>query len=287
VKTKKRDFLFYLAPPGFWLFIFFFIPLVLIAGYAFAIKDAYGGIKEGFTFENFSQVFEPLYLGVFVRSLLVSFGVTVTTVLLGYPVAYYLSFTRSRLKYFLLFCITLPLWTNFLVKVYSFIILLGENGLVNNFLIWCGLVDKPLALINNTFSLFLSFVYINLPFLIMPVYASLDKIDHSYIEASQDLGAGRVKTFWKIIVPWSAPGLAAGIVFVFVPTLTNFLVPEFLGGINNYMIGNLITQQFSHARNLPLGAAFSSIIVLLVVILTAAYLKYFNPYTQHEDSNER
>jgi len=259
----------------------------MIFGYSFAIKDAYGGVQHGLTLENFNQVFDPLYLPVLFRSVVISVGITILTLLFGYPVAYYLSFTKSRMKYFLLFAVTLPLWTNFLVKVYSFMILLGENGLVNNVLITTGLISSPLQLINNSFSLVVSFVYINLPFLIMPVYAALDKIDPSIIEASHDLGASSTATFFRVILPYSAPGLAAGVVFVLIPTLTNFLVPEFLGGMNNYMIGNLIQQQFSHSRNLPLGAAFSTVMIIAVVILVSLYLRYFNPYKEGKEDNER
>lgn len=287
MNNKRREFLFFIAPPGFWLLIFFIIPLLMIFGYSFAIKDAYGGVQHGLTLENFNQVFDPLYLPVLFRSVVISVGITILTLLFGYPVAYYLSFTKSRMKYFLLFAVTLPLWTNFLVKVYSFMILLGENGLVNNVLITTGLISSPLQLINNSFSLVVSFVYINLPFLIMPVYAALDKIDPSIIEASHDLGASSTATFFRVILPYSAPGLAAGVVFVLIPTLTNFLVPEFLGGMNNYMIGNLIQQQFSHSRNLPLGAAFSTVMIIAVVILVSLYLRYFNPYKEGKEDNER
>ena len=259
----------------------------MIFGYSFAVKDAYGGVQHGLTLENFNQVFDPLYLPVLLRSVVISVGITILTLLFGYPVAYYLSFTKSRFKYFLLFAVTLPLWTNFLVKVYSFMILLGENGLINNTLISTGLISSPLPLINNSFSLVVSFVYINLPFLIMPVYAAIDKIDPSIIEASYDLGASSTATFLRVILPYSAPGLAAGVVFVLIPTLTNFLVPEFLGGMNNYMIGNLIQQQFSHSRNLPLGAAFSTVLIIAVVILVSLYLRYFNPYKDGKEDNER
>jgi len=287
LKNRLREHLLFLAPPGFWLLIFFVVPLLLIFGYSFAVKDAYGGVQQGFTLENFAQVFDPLYLPVFIRSVVISFGITILTILLGYPVAYYISFTRSKLKYLLLFAVTLPLWTNFLVKVYSFMILLGENGLINSALLGSGIISEPLPLINNSFSLVLSFVYINLPFLIMPVYASLDKIDPSIIEASHDLGASSTATFFRVILPYSAPGMAAGVVFVLIPTLTNFLVPEFLGGMNNYMIGNLIQQQFSHSRNLPLGAAFSSVMIVAVVIMVSLYLRYFNPYKDGKEENER
>jgi len=287
LKNNRREFLLFITPPGFWLLIFFLVPLFLVFGYSFAIKDAYGGVQHGLTLENFSQVFDPLYLPVLLRSVVISAGITILTVLSGYPVAYYISFTKSKLKYLLLFAVTLPLWTNFLVKVYSFMILLGENGLINNALISSGIISSPLPLINNSFSLVLSFVYINLPFLIMPVYAALDKIDPSIIEASHDLGASSTTTFFRVVLPYSAPGLAAGVVFVLIPTLTNFLVPEFLGGMNNYMIGNLIQQQFSHSRNLPLGAAFSTVMIVAVVIMVSLYLRYFNPYKEGKEENER
>ena len=163
MNNRKREFLFFIAPPGFWLLIFFIIPLLMIFGYSFAVKDAYGGVQHGLTLGDFNQVFDPLYLPVLLRSVVISVGITILTLLFGYPVAYYLSFTKSRFKYFLLFAVTSPLWTNFLVKVYSFMILLGENGLINNTLISTGLISSPLPLINNSFSLVVSFVYINLP----------------------------------------------------------------------------------------------------------------------------
>ncbi|MBE2281121.1 MAG: ABC transporter permease [Ignavibacteriaceae bacterium] len=273
----KKGFFFLISPPLFWFSLFLCIPLIIVILYSFGFKETYGNVILGLNFENYAMAFDPLYLGILFKSILIAIAITFITLILGFPVAYFLAFAPVKLKIFLSALIILPLWTNFLIKVYSFIILLGENGLVNNLLISLGLIDSALPLYNNLFSLFVVFIYINLPFMIMPVFASIDKIDKNLLEASMDLGANKLQTLMKIILPYSLPGIAAGVVFVFVPTLSNFLVPELAGGIDNYMIGNVINSQFLQARNWPLGSAISAILIFLVLVLVSVYIKYFEP----------
>jgi len=274
-RNNRSEFWGYLAPPLFWFLIFLVVPLILIVIYSFSYKELYGGVNPGFTFESYSIIFRDVYFTIFIKSFLITTAATILTILLGYPVAYYLAFSKSKIRYLFLVLIVLPLWLNFLIKIFSFITIFGENGVLNQFLMALSIIDKPLPLLNNLWSLITGFLYINLPFFILPVFASLDKLDQRYIEASLDLGATPVQTFFRIILPQSVPGLMAGVVFTFIPTLSNFLVPEFLGGVNNYMLGNLITSQFLQARNWPFGSALSMILIFMVVFSVSLYLRYY------------
>lgn len=273
-KKKLKEIHFLLFPPYFWLIIFFVIPLILILIYSFSYRNVYGGINIGFTFENYARVFDPLYLRIFLKSIYYALLTTVITLTAAYPIAYFMTFCSNRIKLIILFFIIVPFWTNFLIRMYSFIIILGHTGLINTVLINLNIINEPLSLMNNTFAVILGLVYWNLPFMILPLYAALDKLDTSLIEASLDLGASKTKTFLKITLPLSIPGLVAGIIFVFVPTLGNFVIPEFLGGNNNLMIGNIIVSQFTKSRNWPFGSALSVILIFIVMICISIYLHY-------------
>ncbi len=155
--------------------------------------------------------------------------------------------------------------------------ILGREGLINKTLMWSGMISEPLSLLNSTFAVYLGFIYYNLPYMIIPIFSALDKMDVSLIEASMDLGAGKKRTFFKITFPQSIPGVVAGIVFVFIPTLGNFVIPDLLGGKDNYIIGNLITLQFQQGRNWPLGSALSSVLIFLAMIFISLYIRYYNP----------
>ncbi len=220
---------------------------------------------------------EPLYLSVLWRSLEYAFFTTGITVLIAFPIAYYMAFASPQAKLLLMFLVVLPFWTNFLIRMYSFVIILGGSGLVNSFLMGLGLVKEPVKLLHNAFSVYLGFIYGNLPYMILPIFASLDRMDIRLLEASMDLGASRTQTFFKVTLPFALPGLVAGIVFVFVPTLGNFIVPEILGGPDDIILGNIINRQFLASRNWPFGAALSSALTFGLMILIAAYIRYFDP----------
>jgi spermidine/putrescine transport system permease protein len=276
-KFKPKEFHFLLFPPYFWLIIFFIIPLIIIFLYSLGYQEPTGKIALGLNFENYEQVFNLTYFKVFLRSLWYALFSTVLTLAFAYPISYYMAFTTKRLRLILMFLIILPFWVNFLTRIYSFMIILGNTGVVNNFLISLGITSQPLPLLNNFFSTQIGFLYYNLPYMILPILASLDRMDVSMLEASMDLGASKTQTFWKITFPYSLPGVIAGIIFVFVPTLGCFIIPEFLGGTSDMMIGNVITDQFLVNRNWSSGSALSVVMIFFVMILITVYIRFTKP----------
>ena len=274
---KIKEFHILLFPPAFWLMLFFIVPLIIVLIYSISLKEIYGGVSPGFTLEHYKAISGTMYLKIFIRSFGYAFFTTMATLLIAFPIAYYMSFASSRAKIIIMLMIMIPFWTNFLVRMYSLMTIMGESGLINQFLMSMGIISQPLALFNNTFSVYTGFIYWNLPFMVLPIFSSLDRLDTSLLEASLDLGATKAQTFLRITLPYSIPGLIAGIIFVFVPTMGNFIVPEFMGGTDNYMVGNLITSQFIHARNWPFGSALSVVMIIVVMIFISLYLRFYKP----------
>ncbi|OGV83577.1 MAG: hypothetical protein A3K19_09765 [Lentisphaerae bacterium RIFOXYB12_FULL_65_16] len=266
-----------LFPPALWLILFFGLPLLIVLFFSVSRQDVYGGIAPGFTLEHYRRIADPLYLVILWRSLVMAAVTTVITLLLAYPTAYYMAFAPPRTKLILMFLVILPFWTNFLVRMYSFMTILGADGVINTLLLKLGLIHEPLSLIHNTFAVYVGFVYGNLPYMILPIFAALDRMNTSLLEASMDLGAGPIRTFWRITLPYSLPGVAAGIVFVFIPTLGNFVVPEILGGADDVIIGNVINRQFLASRNWPFGSALSAVLVFGLMVFISVYIRRYDP----------
>ncbi|MDA0987466.1 MAG: ABC transporter permease [Bacteroidetes bacterium] len=272
--SKNRQHIKILFLPYFWLFIFFILPLLIMFVYSFSQRGTYGGVKYIFTISNYINSFDPLYFKLFLRSLTYSFFSTLIALLIGYPIAYYIATSTAKIKAILIFLVILPFWTNFLIRIFSWIVILGTEGMVNDFLIWIGLVESPIELLFNDFSVMLGLVYGVLPYMILPIVASLDKLDKNLLEASVDLGANRFETFYKVTFPLSMQGVVTGIVFVFIPSLGQFVVPDILGGTSTYMIGNTISNQFITVRNWPFGSAMSMLLMLIVSITISLYIRY-------------
>ena len=266
-----------MAPPMLWLLIFFIVPILIVLGYSFCVSEATGGVKLEFTLGHYQLAFEGMYIYIFLKSFLYAVITTVVTLAISFPMAYYMAFASPRMKMVMMLMIILPFWTNFLIRMYSLMTLLGESGLINSLLLNMGIVDEPLPMMNNTFGMYVGFVYWNLPFMILPIASSLDRMDVSLLEASLDLGASKWQTFMNVTLPYSFPGLVAGIIFTFIPTLGNFVIPEFLGGTDNIMIGNVITSQYLQARDWPFGSALSTIMMFVVMIFISLYIKYYDP----------
>jgi len=263
-----------LAPPAFWLLIFFIIPLFIVIGYSFSSEN---GTLAELTLRNYKEVWSGMYLSIFLKSFLYALVTTLITLAMAFPIAYYMAFASVRTKMIIMFLIILPFWTNFLVRMFSIMTILGDSGLINSALLSVGIIDEPLKLVNNTFGLYVGFIYWNLPYLVLPLFSSLDRMDLSLLEASLDLGASRRQTFMRITLPYAIPGLVAGVIFTFIPTLGNFVIPEFLGGTDNTMIGNVITTQFLQARNWPFGSALSAVLMFIVMVFISLYIRFFNP----------
>ena len=259
-----------LAPGTLWLLVFFLVPILIMLVYSVMPRGIYGGVDPGFTLEHYRRFFDPLYLDILQRTFVWSMACTVICLVLGYPVAYVIA-RAGRWKSFLLFLVVLPFWTSFLVRTFAMIFLLRDTGLINNWLVKLG-VD-PIAMLYTPFAVMAGLVYGFLPFMILPIYASLEKLDFSLLEAAEVLGARPAERFRRVTLPLSMPGVVAGCLLVFIPALGSFLTSDLLGGAKEMMIGNLVQNQFSAARNWPFGSAASFIVMALVLAAVMFYLK--------------
>ena len=275
-----------LSPPLFWLLFFFVIPVAIVLTFGFAKSNAQGTLLPQFTLEHYRNAVDPLYFKLVWRSLYYAGLSTFLTLLLAFPAAYFIAFSPPQRQKLLLFLVFHPLWTNLLVRLYAFIIILSDGGLVNQALQAFSVIHEPVQLLNTPFSVVVGFVYWNLPFMIPPIYTALDRMNVSLLEASMDLGANRFTTFRNIILPQAMPGIAAGITLCFIPTLGCFIIPDILGGADTMMIGNLIASQFQQGRNWPFGSALSTMLMLIVMIGISLYLRYYDP-TQSEAGEGR
>lgn len=258
-----------IAPASLWLLLFLVVPVTWLLALSLTQRGPYGSIVWSLSTENFARALNPKYLPILLRTLGYASATTALSLLLGFPVAYYLSFFAGRRRETLMILLMIPFWTSCLVAIYSWIIILGREGLLNSLLLRLGLVETPLAILNTPFSVVLGMVYFYIPFMILPVFSSLEKIPRALIEASYDLGAGALTTFLKVTLPLSLPGVFAGCLLTFIPCMGDFLTADFLGGPRTYLIGNLVQNQFLMAQDWPFGAALTSL--LLLVMLSGLY----------------
>ncbi|CUS97072.1 spermidine/putrescine transport system permease protein [Candidatus Kryptobacter tengchongensis] len=282
---KTRVYHLFIIPSAMVLVFFFLFPLLIMFYYSFLQRGVYGGfepienVKEYILslvwLKNYIRVFDSLYIPIYIRSLYIALMTTIICLLVGYPVAYYIAMkVKPEHKIFYLFLIIVPLWTSFLIRTYAWILILRDEGLINLFLIKIGLIEKPLPLLYNEFSVLLGLVYGELPFMILPIYSSLEKIDISLIEASKDLGADEFGTLKRVILPLTLPGVIVGVVIVFIPTLGSFIVSDLLGGAKSMLVGNLIQNQFIVARDKPFGSAIAFVLSSFVLVLLYVYRKF-------------
>jgi spermidine/putrescine transport system permease protein len=251
-----------------WLVGFFLLPLAYLLAVSFARRSPYGAIEWVLGFSNYWRAFQPLYLGVYWRSFGIALLTTVICALLGYPVAYTLALKVSgRWKSALLMLVVIPFWTSFLIRTYAWMVILRTEGLVNTTLLALHLVHQPLRLLYTPLAVFIGLVYGELPFMILPLYAVLQKLDPILLEAAQDLGADRWRTFLRITLPISLPGLSAGGVLVFIASVGAFITPDLLGGARTMMVGNLIQNQFATVRDQPFGSAVAFLLTFVVLVL--------------------
>lgn len=264
------------SPALLWWAGLLVLPVGLVLAYSFFQRGTYGGVVYDWTFENYRRAFDPLYLNVLWFSLRVAVEATLISLAVGYPVALFVATRPPRWRTVLLVIIILPFWTSLLIRTYAWIVILNDQGLVNRVLRGSGLVDEPVRLLYNEFAIVLGMVSTYLPLMVLPIYAALERLGPDLMEASADLGANAWKRLWTVLVPLTMPGIAAGCIFVFVPTLGNFIIPDLLGGGRRQMVGNLIQGQFLKARDWPFGAtlAVSLIAMLLVLVLVQAWLAH-------------
>lgn len=275
---------FVIGVPYLWLLIFFMIPFLIVfkislSDIALAIPPytptldpsaGWSGLREFLSqldFENFSFLSsDPLYYRAYLSSLKIALISTFLTLLVAYPMAYGMARAPEHWRATLLMLVILPFWTSFLIRVYAWMGILGKEGFLNAALLWLGLIDEPLTILNTNTAVYIGIVYTYLPFMILPIYSTLEKLDGSLLEAAEDLGCSRAQAFWLITIPLSRPGVIAGCFLVFIPTLGEFVIPSLLGGSNTLMIGKVLYEEFFSNRDWPVASAVAVILLLILVI---------------------
>ena len=260
-------------PSLFWLVIFFALPLVIVFVYSFLKRGPYGQIVWDFNLQNYVRFFDPLYLRIFARSFRIAGITTALCFLLGYPMAYWIATRPPRWRNTLLLLLMIPFWTNFLVRTYAWILILRDTGLINNALMGLGLIGEPLPLFGTDLAVIIGLVYGWFPDMVLPCYAAIERLDHSLVEAAQDLGANELRAFLRIVFPLTLPGVVAGSILVFIPSLGAYITPDLLGGAKSVMIGNVIHSQFLTLRDYPFGSAFSFALMAMMLLATLLYFR--------------
>jgi len=257
-----------LSPLIVWALAFVIAPAVIMLVYSFARRGTLGGVVLGFTLENYASVLDPVYLQIVIRSILYAALTTLLCLAAGYPVAYVIGRADPRWRNLLLMAVMVPFWTSFLIRTYAWVTILKSEGLLNSLLLQLQLVSQPLELLYTPGAVVLGLVYTFLPFMILPIYSSVEKLDGALIEAALDLGAGPLRAFSRVIVPLTTPGIAAGVLLVFIPSLGIYAVNDILGGGRVDMIGNIIENQFKgNARNWPFGAALGTTLLVSFALI--------------------
>ncbi len=254
-----------------WLLIFALLPFGLVTLASFMSHDDNHLINLPFTFNNYVQITNSIYLKIFKESFYIASICTAMCLILGYPFAYSIARIESRFKGLLIFLIIIPFWTSSLIRCYSMVTLLKPKGVINSILLSLGIIDKPLPLLYTDTSVMIGLVYNLLPFMVLPLLTNIERLDHRLLDAARDLGANRLTTFRKIILPLTLPGILSGCILVFLPAMTIFYIPDLLGGSKSLLLGNLIQNQFLIAGNWPVGSAISIVFTLLLAILLLIY----------------
>jgi spermidine/putrescine transport system permease protein len=279
-RQKRTELLSLLSPGLFWLILFFAAPLLVIVIYSFMTPGSTGRPEFPITLANYGRLFtEELFVNAYIRSLWIGFATTVASLLIGYPMALFIVLAPARWRTILLLLVLIPFWTNFLVRTYAWMIILQNNGLLNGLIQSLGFPRQ--TLLNTTGAVLVGLVYGNLPFMVLPLYASIERFDFTLLEAASDLGADRWRGFLRVLLPMTMPGIAAGSVLVFIPTVGQFVVSDLLGGAKVDLLGNLLQRLFqrSNPPNWPLGSAMALIFML---VLTIGIIIYFRN-TSEED----
>lgn len=262
----------FLLPGWLWMAVLFAAPFAIVLAYSFLTRGVYGGVEHPFTFESYQRFVDPLYLEVLLRSFVMALVATALCLLFAFPAALFIS-RASKHKNLYLQLVMLPFWTSFLVRTYAWMFLLRDTGLINTALQAMHIIHAPLPLLYNDGAVLLGLVYGYLPFMVLPIYATLERLDPSLPEAAADLGAKPLATVFRVIVPLSRPGIVAGSVLVFIPCLGAYLTPDLLGGGRTVLVGNLVQNQFTSARDWPFGSAVSMMLMFLVTLLLWGFLR--------------
>lgn len=266
---RKREYgVTYTLPLTFWLTVFFVIPISIIFLYSFLKSGIYGGVEWQFSLDGYRALANPVFLKVVSATINISFWSTVLTVLMALPTAYFIA--RSKYKNLFLFLIIIPFWTNFLIRVYAWIAILGNNGFLNNFLMSTGLINDYVQFLYNKYAVIIVTMYTYLPYAILPLYSTIEKFDFSLLEAARDLGATKQQSMIKVLMPNIKAGVTTAILFVFIPTLGSYAIPQLVGGTDSMMLGNTIARELTITRNWPLSSSIS--VILTAVTMVAVLL---------------
>lgn len=274
MEKKKIDILkgLTIGPISFWMLFFVAVPLLYIVFISFMQRGDDGSIVYIPTISNYTRMASSLYVKVFWDSIVVAFVTTLFTLVFGYPFAYFATKIK-KYKIVIMLLIMAPFLTNSLIRTYGWIVILSTNGSLNHILLITGIIKEPLKMLYSYGAVMIGMIYTMFPFMVLPLYNSIDKLDKAYLEASKDLGASRWKTFISITLPLTMPGIVAGCILVFVPSVGLFFIPDLMGGSNVMLIGNLIRNQFLQANDWPFGAALSIVMIFISLILILFYVK--------------
>jgi spermidine/putrescine transport system permease protein len=262
-----------ISPANIYLFLLMVLPLLLVVVLSFLSRGTYGDVVFKFNPSNYTRLLDPLYGRILFYSLEVGIETTVLCILIGYPLAYYIARAPARQRSLLLFLILVPFWTNFIIRIYAWIMILRAGGFLDDVLQWAHITQGSLNLLYTPTAVMIGMIYEFLPFMILPLYSSLEKIEFSLLEAAADLGAPPWKVFLRVTLPLSVPGIIAGTILVFIPALGMFVIPDLMGGAKTILIGNVIRNQFLTARDWPFGAASSMILMVLTMVFTLYYTR--------------
>jgi spermidine/putrescine transport system permease protein len=260
-----------LAPSLIWMGLFFFLPLLIVFLISFASRGTYGGVEWTFTLVNYRDLADPLYLWIYLRSCALALATTGLCLCLGFPLAYYIARAPARWQGIWLMLVLIPFWTNFLVRTYAWMNLLRADGWVNSLFMRAGLASGPIEILYTDAAVLIGLVYGYLPFMVLPLYAAIERLDRSLIEAARDLYAPGWAVFTRVIVPLAKPGIVAGCLLVFIPSLGAYITPDLLGGARSMMIGNFIQHEYLVVRDWPLGSAASFVLMAMVAAGVWAY----------------
>ncbi|MBE5851439.1 MAG: ABC transporter permease subunit [Lachnospiraceae bacterium] len=261
------------GPLSFWLVLFLALPLIYVVLISFMNKGTYGGIDWTFTLKNYIDLWNPSYGKVIWKSIALAFNTSLICLLISYPFSFILSWVQEKYRGFLILLIMLPFWINELIRLNGWSNILRDSGIINRFLLELGIIDSPITMMYTDGATLFGMVYAFFPFMVLPLNTSLSKLDVTLIEASYDLGASKLHTFFRVILPLTYPGIFAGTIQVFIPSLGAFYIADVMGGGNSTLLGNLIKDQFLTARNWPGGAAFSVILIIFTLIMMKLYSK--------------
>ncbi len=254
-----------ILPALIWMGVFFIIPLLFIVIVSFSTRGEFGNIVYKFTFSNYTKLLNPLYLNIFLKSILIAIYTTLLCLFLGYPFAFIMANVNKKIKPLLLLLIILPFWTNSLVRTYAMIVLLRTEGIINTVLLHFHIINLPLDLMYNNIAVMIGMLYMMFPFMVLPLYTSIEKLDKKVLDAASDLGATPIYKFLKITLPLTKGGIVSGCILVFIPTLGLFFVTDLMGGSKVILMSNLIKNQFLTARDWPFGSAISVILIVFML----------------------